>query len=86
MFSILKRSRQPYLSIDLQLHLFNAVLPLYGCDVWAPEDCVILEKLQLRFCKYILSVIHTITWYMEYWVSSPSRYTSNVEPYVFGPV
>ena len=34
------------------------VLPtvLYGCEVWTPEDCVILEKLQLRFCKYILSV------------------------------
>ena len=59
MFSILKKSRQLNLPIDLQLHLFNAiVLPmvLYGCEVWAPEDCVILEKLQLRFCKYILSV------------------------------
>ena len=59
MFSILKRSRQLNLPIDLQLHLFNAiVLPtvLYGCEVWAPEDCVLLEKLQLRFCKYILSV------------------------------
>ena len=41
--------------MDLQLHMFNAiVLPtvLYGYEVWAPEDCVILEKLQLRFCKY----------------------------------
>ena len=58
MFSILKRSRQLKLPIDLQIHLFNAiVLPtvLYGCEVWAPEDCVILEKLQLRYCKYILS-------------------------------
>ena len=58
MFNILKKSRQLNLPIDLQLHLFNAiVLPtvLYGCEVWAPEDCVILEKLQLRFCKYILS-------------------------------
>ena len=59
MSSILKRSRQLNFHIDLQLHLFNAiVIPtvLYGCEVWAPEDCVILEKLQLRFCKYILSV------------------------------
>ena len=57
MFSILKRTRQLNLPIDLQLHLF-IVLPtgLYGCEVWAPEDCVILVKPQLRFCKYILSV------------------------------
>ena len=59
MFSILKRSRQPNLPMDLQIHMFNAIVVptvLHGCEVWAPEDCVILEKLQLRFCKFILSV------------------------------
>ena len=60
MFSILKRSRQFYLPMDLQLHLVNvSALPtvLYGCEVWASEGCGVLEKLQLRFRKYnILSV------------------------------
>ena len=44
MLSILKRSRQLHLPIDLQLHLFNAIVVptvLYGCEVWAPEGCVI---------------------------------------------
>ena len=57
MISISKRSRQHNLPIDLHLYLFNAiVLPtvLYGCEIWVSEDCVILEILQLHFCKYIL--------------------------------
>ena len=37
-------------------YVYIYIYVLYGCEVWAPEDCVILEKLQLRFCKYILSV------------------------------
>ena len=59
MFSILQRSRQLNLSIDLQLHMFYTIyfpMVLYSCEVWAPEDWVILDKIQLRFCKYILSV------------------------------
>ena len=59
MFSILKRSRQHNLPHRLEItSVSSIVLPtvLYGCEVWALEDCVILEKLQLRFCKHILSV------------------------------
>ena len=29
---------------------------LYGAEVWGSEKCDILERLQLRFLKYVLSV------------------------------
>ena len=36
--------------------LFTESLILYWSEVWGDEQCDILEKLQLRFCKYILAV------------------------------
>ena len=34
------------------------VLPVlsYGCEIWAYEDCKIVESLHLKFCKYILGL------------------------------
>ena len=29
---------------------------LYGAELWGSENCDILERLQLRFLKYVLSV------------------------------
>ena len=59
MFALLRKSRQLQLLIDVQLHLFDALVKpvlLYGCEVWAHEAMDNVEKLYLRFCKYILSV------------------------------
>ena len=59
MFSLLRKSRQLRLPIDIQLQLFDVLVKpvlLYGCEVWAHEGTDILEKLHLRFCKYVLSV------------------------------
>ena len=59
MFSLLRKSRSLQLPIDLQLHLFDKVVTpviLYGCEVWGFESCKILDKLQLKFCKYILKL------------------------------
>ena len=59
MFALLRKSRQWHLPIDVQLHLFDALVEpvlLYGCEVWAHEAIDVVEKLYLRFCKYILSV------------------------------
>ena len=45
--------------IDIQLQLFDVLVKpglLYGCEVWAHEGTEVLEKLHLRFCKYILSL------------------------------
>ena len=44
---------------DIQLQLFDVLVKpvlLYGCEVWAHEGTDILEKLHLRFCKYVLGV------------------------------
>ena len=59
MFSLLRNSRQRQLPIDIQLQLFDVLVKpvsLYGCEVWAHEGTDILEKLHLRFCKYVLGV------------------------------
>ena len=58
-FALLRKSRQLHLPIDVQLHLFDALVEsvlLYGCEVWAHEAINVVEKLHFRFCKYILSV------------------------------
>ena len=69
MFSLLRKSRQLQLPVDIQLNLFdvlvNSVL-LYGCEVWAHEGTDILEKLHLRYCKYILLVNKTTCSNMVY--------------------
>ena len=41
------------------LKLFNVLVKpvvLYRAEVWGSEKCDILERLQLRFFKYVLSV------------------------------
>ena len=46
-----------YLSI-FNSNFSNLVKPilLYGCEVWAAESVDIIEKIHLRFCKYVLQV------------------------------
>lgn len=59
MFSILKKSRHLNLPVDIQIHLFDKVVTptvMYGCEIWAPEGCEVLEKLQLRYYKLVLGV------------------------------
>ena len=59
MFALLKKSRNLSLPMDIMLKLFNVLVKpvvLYGAEVWGSEKCDILERLQLRFFKYVLSV------------------------------
>ena len=58
MFSLLRKARTLALPIDIQLQLFHTpVTPVvtYGADAWGVEDCTVIERLHLQFCKYILS-------------------------------
>ena len=69
MFALLRKVKKLYLPIDIQLQLFDvlvAPVPLYGCEVWGHESCPKLERLQLRFCKYILAVGKRTFNYMVY--------------------
>ena len=59
MFDLLKNARNLYLPMDIISKLFNVLVKpvvLYGAEVWGSEQCVILERLQLRFVKYVSSI------------------------------
>ena len=45
-----------YLLIYNYIYLTRLLLILYGCEVWGFESSKILDKLQLKFCKYILKL------------------------------
>ena len=52
MFSLLHKSRQLQLPIDIQLKLLDELIKpvlLYGCEVWAYEDTDILESYTSNF-------------------------------------
>ena len=51
------------------IHLFDTLVKpilLYGSKIWAHEGTEILDKLQFRFCKYILLVNRTTCSNMVY--------------------
>ena len=59
MFSLLKKIRKMSSPVDVAVTLFISLVKpvvLYGAEVWGCESYNILERLQLRFCKYMLSV------------------------------
>ena len=56
MFALLNKSKELDLPIDLQLELFDSlILPilLYGCEVWGYENVLILDRLYLKYLKYV---------------------------------
>ena len=59
MYSLIKKSRQLLLPIDIIFQLFDHTVEpilLYGCEVWGYENCDIIEKLHLEFCRMALHV------------------------------
>ena len=58
MFAVLQKSRLFNLSIDCQLDLFDKILKpiLYGCEIWGFSYLDTIERLHLKFCKYVLCV------------------------------
>ena len=59
MFSLLRKARSLFLPIDVLLKLFNhIVVPIitYGYEIWGSDNIYIIDKLQLRFLKYIKNV------------------------------
>ena len=56
-------------TIDLQLELFDrVVLPIltYGCEIWGCTNVDIIEKVHLKYCKYVLNVKTTTPDVMVY--------------------
>ena len=59
MFSLLNKSNELGLPVDVQLELFDkTVLPvkLYVCEVWGYENIKLFESFYLRYLKYILKL------------------------------
>ena len=56
MFALLKKSEELDLPIDLQLELFDSLILLYGCEVWGYENILILDRLYLKYLKYVLGL------------------------------
>ena len=59
MFSLLRKARTLALPIDIQLQLFHTLVTpvvIYRAEAWGIEDCTVIERLHLKFCKYILSL------------------------------
>ena len=66
---MLRKAKQLNLLLDLTSQLFDSVvLPvlMYGGEVLAPYPSTEIEKVHLKFCKYILSVPNTTTSAMAY--------------------
>ena len=58
-FAVLKKYRLFNLSIDCQSDLFDKILKpilLYGYEIWGFSNLNLIERLHLKFCKYVLCV------------------------------
>lgn len=59
MFSLLRKIKNLSLPFDIQIDLFNKIVKpvlLYGCEVWGFGNLDILERVQLKFYKYIFNL------------------------------
>ena len=56
LFSLLRKTRNLDLTIDLQIELFNKTVKpilLYGCEIWGYGNSDDLERIQLKFLKFL---------------------------------
>ena len=59
MYALLAKCRSLALPIDIQLYLFDTLVKpilLYGCEIWGHQQFQCIERLHLKFMKYILGV------------------------------
>ena len=59
MFSVLRVCRKLSLTVELSLDIFDKVVKpvlLYGSEVWGYEDTKLLDRVQVKFCKYLLRI------------------------------
>ena len=69
LFSLLKKSRSLNLPHDIQLELFDRLVKpilLYGAEVWGYGNCDIIERVHLKFLKYVFNLKKSTPSYMIY--------------------
>ena len=69
MFALLNRINDLDLPYDLQLDVFNRTVKpilLYGSEIWGFGNCKIIERVHLRFIKYIFKLKKSTPSHMIY--------------------
>ncbi|MEW8546328.1 MAG: reverse transcriptase family protein [Candidatus Thiodiazotropha sp.] len=69
LFSLLKKIRCLNLPYDIQIDMFNKMIKpilLYGCEIWGVGNFDVLERIQLKFYKYIFNLKKSTPSYMVY--------------------
>lgn len=69
MFALIKKSKTLNLPLDITIDLFEkTVTPvlLYGCEIWGFQTLYLIEKLQLKFFKYMLKLRKSTPSHMVY--------------------
>ena len=59
MYSLLAKSRNMHLPVDLTIELFMKLvkpIPLYGCEIRGFGNIDVLERVQLKFIKHVLNL------------------------------
>ena len=69
MFTLMKKGQKLSLPIDLMLDMFDhtvAPVLLYGCEIWGFQTLYLIEKLQLKFYKFLLKLRPSTPSHMVY--------------------
>ena len=69
LYSLLSKARNLQLPVDIQIELFQKLVKpilLYGCGVWGFRNVDFIERVQVKFLKYILNVKNSTPNYIVY--------------------
>ena len=69
LFALLKKSKALGLPFYIQIDLFDKTVKpifLYGAELWGYGNCDSLERIYLRFLKYLFNLKRSIPSYMIY--------------------
>ena len=59
MYGVIGKIRQFNLPLECKLDLFDKIVVLvllYGCEIWGFESIDIIERINLKFLKYIFNL------------------------------
>ncbi|MCG8112265.1 MAG: reverse transcriptase domain-containing protein [Candidatus Thiodiazotropha taylori] len=69
MFALIRKIRSLSLPFDIQIELFEKTIKpilLYGCEVWGFGNLAMIERIQLKYFKYIFNLKQSTPSYMIY--------------------
>ena len=69
MYGVIRKIRQFNLPLDCQLDLFSKIVVpdhLFGCEILGFESLDIIERIHLKFLKYIFNLNSSTPTYMFY--------------------